>query len=100
MEISVTVNGAARTANVEPRMLLAHMIREEFGLTGTHIGCDTTSCGACTVLLDGSPVKSCTMFGVQADGREATTVEGLAARARLQPREVGLLRGDRVPRWI
>jgi len=85
MEISVTVNGAARTANVEPRMLLAHMIREEFGLTGTHIGCDTTSCGACTVLLDGSPVKSCTMFGVQADGREVTTVEGLAGADGLHP---------------
>src|SRR2546421_3863160 len=85
MEISVTVNGAARTANVEPRMLLAHMIREEFGLTGTHIGCDTTSCGACTVLLDGQPVKSCAMFGVQADGRSITTVEGLMANGTLSP---------------
>jgi carbon-monoxide dehydrogenase small subunit len=66
-------------------MLLAHVIREEFGLTGTHVGCDTTSCGACTVLLDGSPVKSCTMFGVQADGREVTTVEGLADGAGLHP---------------
>jgi carbon-monoxide dehydrogenase small subunit len=85
MEISVTVNGTARTADVEPRMLLAHVIREEFGLTGTHVGCDTTSCGACTVLLDGSPVKSCTMFGVQADGRDVTTVEGLADAAGLHP---------------
>ncbi|HZT09822.1 MAG TPA: (2Fe-2S)-binding protein, partial [Actinomycetota bacterium] len=85
MEISVTVNGSARSADVEPRMLLAHVIREEFGLTGTHVGCDTTSCGACTVLLDGSPVKSCTMFGVQADGREVTTVEGLADGAGLHP---------------
>jgi carbon-monoxide dehydrogenase small subunit len=85
MEISVTVNGGARSANVEPRMLLAHVIREEFGLTGTHVGCDTTSCGACTVLLDGSPVKSCTMFGVQADGRELTTVEGLAGGDGLHP---------------
>jgi carbon-monoxide dehydrogenase small subunit len=85
MEISVTVNGTARTADVEPRMLLAHVIREEFGLTGTHIGCDTTSCGACTVLLDGSPVKSCTMFGVQADGREVTTVEGLSGADGLHP---------------
>jgi aerobic carbon-monoxide dehydrogenase small subunit len=85
MEISVTVNGTARTADVEPRMLLAHVIREEFGLTGTHVGCDTTSCGACTVLLDGSPVKSCTMFGVQADGREVTTVEGLADADGLHP---------------
>jgi len=85
MEISVTVNGSERSADVEPRMLLAHVIREEFGLTGTHVGCDTTSCGACTVLLDGSPVKSCTMFGVQADGREVTTVEGLADAAGLHP---------------
>jgi aerobic carbon-monoxide dehydrogenase small subunit len=85
MEISVTVNGTARTADVEPRMLLAHVIREEFGLKGTHVGCDTTSCGACTVLLDGSPVKSCTMFGVQADGRDVTTVEGLADAAGLHP---------------
>jgi len=71
MEISVTVTGAARTANGEPRMLLAHMIREAFGLTGTHIGCDTTSCGSRTILLDGSPVESSTMFGVQAAGRGA-----------------------------
>jgi carbon-monoxide dehydrogenase small subunit len=85
MKISVTVNGTARAADVEPRMLLAHVIREEFGLTGTHVGCDTTSCGACTVLLDGSPVKSCTMFGVQADGREVTTVEGLASADGLHP---------------
>ena len=85
MEISVTLNGTARTADVEPRMLLAHVIREEFGLTGTHIGCDTTSCGACAVLLDGTPVKSCTMFGVQADGREVTTVEGLGGADGLHP---------------
>jgi len=77
MQITVKVNGADRSADVEPRLLLAHLIREEFGLTGTHVGCDTTSCGACTVLLDGQPVKSCTVFGVQADGREVTTVEGL-----------------------
>ncbi|TMK37819.1 MAG: (2Fe-2S)-binding protein [Actinobacteria bacterium] len=88
MEISVTMNGTARTADVEPRMLLAHVIREEFGLTGTHVGCDTTSCGACTVLLDGSPVKSCTMFGVQADGHEVTTVEGLAGADGLHPVQV------------
>jgi carbon-monoxide dehydrogenase small subunit len=79
MEVTVTVNGAQRTADVEPRMLLVHLIREQFGLTGTHIGCDTSNCGACTVLLDGTPVKSCTMFGVQADGHSVTTVEGLAA---------------------
>jgi carbon-monoxide dehydrogenase small subunit len=77
MQVTVTVNGTPRTADVEPRLLLVHLIREVFGLTGTHIGCDTTNCGACTVLLDGVPVKSCTMFGVQADGRSITTVEGL-----------------------
>ena len=85
MQITVKVNGADRSADVEPRMLLAHLIREEFGLTGTHVGCDTTSCGACTVLLDGQPIKSCTMFGVQADGREVTTVEGLLQDGRLHP---------------
>jgi carbon-monoxide dehydrogenase small subunit len=85
MEISITVNGEARTADVEPRVLLAHVIREEFGLTGTHVGCDTTSCGACTVLMDGEPIKSCTMFGVQADGRAVTTVEGLAGAGGLDP---------------
>jgi carbon-monoxide dehydrogenase small subunit len=85
MEISITVNGEARSADVEPRMLLTHVIREEFGLTGTHFGCDTTSCGACTVLVDGEPVKSCTMFGVQADGRSVTTVEGLAGADGLDP---------------
>jgi aerobic carbon-monoxide dehydrogenase small subunit len=78
MQITVTVNGTERTADVEPRLLLIHLIREVFGLTGSHLGCDTTSCGACTVLLDGVPVKSCTMFGVQADGRSVTTVEGLS----------------------
>jgi carbon-monoxide dehydrogenase small subunit len=77
MEITVKVNGADRTADVEDRLLLVHLIREKFELHGTHVGCDTTSCGACTVLLDGTPVKSCTMFGVQADGREVTTVEGM-----------------------
>jgi aerobic carbon-monoxide dehydrogenase small subunit len=85
MEINVKVNGADRTVDVEPRLLLSHLIREEFGLTGTHMGCDTTSCGACTVLLDGRPVKSCTVFGVQADGREVTTVEGLLQGGQLHP---------------
>src|SRR6266508_2380409 len=85
MEITVTVNGTARTMDVEPRRLLVHVIREELGLTGTHIGCDTTSCGACTVLLDGTPVKSCTVFGVQADGRAVTTVEGLMQDGALDP---------------
>ena len=85
MEITVTVNGSERRADVEPRMLLVHLLREVFGLTGTHIGCDTTNCGACTVLLDGVPVKSCTMFGVQADARSVTTVEGLASNGQLHP---------------
>ena len=85
MEVKINVNGTERAADVEPRQLLVHVIREEFELTGTHIGCDTTSCGACTVLLDGVPVKSCTMFGVQADGRSITTVEGLAGPGGLHP---------------
>lgn len=77
MKLSVTVNGTQHTADVEPRRLLVDFIRTTIGLTGTHIGCDTTSCGVCTILLDGTPVKSCTMFAVQADGRAITTVEGL-----------------------
>ena len=85
MLISVKVNGTERTGDVEPRRLLVHLIRDTFGLTGTHEGCDTTSCGACTVLLDGTPVKSCTLFGVQADGREVTTVEGLMTDGQLDP---------------
>jgi aerobic carbon-monoxide dehydrogenase small subunit len=85
MQITVTINGQERTADVEPRLLLVHLVREVFGQTGTHIGCDTTHCGACTVLLDGTPVKSCTMFGVQADGRSVTTVEGLKADGQLHP---------------
>jgi carbon-monoxide dehydrogenase small subunit len=85
MEIKVNVNGAERSADIEERLLLVHLIREEFRLTGTHIGCDTSSCGACTVLLDGVPVKSCTMFGVQADGREITTVEGMIQGGVLDP---------------
>jgi carbon-monoxide dehydrogenase small subunit len=85
MQITVSINGQERTADVESRLLLVHLIREVFGLTGTHIGCDTTNCGACTVLLDGTPVKACTMFGVQADGREVTTVEGLQTNGQLHP---------------
>lgn len=76
-QISVTINGEEHTREVEARLLLVHFIREELGLTGTHIGCDTTSCGACTVLLNGAPAKSCTVFAVAADGSEVTTVEGL-----------------------
>lgn len=85
MEVKVNVNGTERSADIEPRRLLVHLIREDFELTGTHIGCDTTSCGVCTVLLDGVPVKSCTLFGVQADGRSITTVEGLAGAGGLDP---------------
>ena len=76
--VELTVNGEPHSAAVEARVLLVHLLRENLGLTGTHIGCDTTSCGACTVLVDGTPVKSCTMFAVQVDGQEVTTVEGLA----------------------
>lgn len=76
--IRTTVNGQPRVADVEPRLLLAHFLREVLGLTGTHVGCDTTNCGACTVLFDGKAVKSCTMFAVQTDGHEVTTVEGLS----------------------
>ncbi|HET8775635.1 MAG TPA: (2Fe-2S)-binding protein [Thermoanaerobaculia bacterium] len=83
MKISVNVNGTQREADVEPRLLLVHLIREELNLTGTHIGCDTTSCGACTVQLDGKPVKSCTLFAVQANGRSVLTVEGLETNGKL-----------------
>jgi carbon-monoxide dehydrogenase small subunit len=83
--ITVSVNGVERSAEVETRLLLAHFLRQTLGLTGTHVGCDTTSCGACTVLLDGVPVKSCTLFAVQADGRELRTVEGLAPVGGLHP---------------
>jgi carbon-monoxide dehydrogenase small subunit len=87
--ITVTVNGKTHTASVEPRLLLVHFLREVLNLTGTHIGCDTTSCGACTVLLDGVPIKSCTFFAVQADGRSITTVEGLAHDGELHPIQQG-----------
>jgi aerobic carbon-monoxide dehydrogenase small subunit len=89
VKVSVVVNGQERSAEVEARLLLVHFLREKLRLTGTHVGCDTTSCGACTVLLDGTPVKSCTMFAVQADGREVTTVEGLAAAGTLSPIQEG-----------
>ena len=83
--ITVTVNGEKQSAEVEPRLLLVHFLRERLRLTGTHIGCDTTHCGACTVLVDGTPVKSCTMLAVQADGQQVTTVEGLVAGGVLHP---------------
>ncbi|RMH19433.1 MAG: (2Fe-2S)-binding protein [Acidobacteria bacterium] len=85
MEITVTVNGTAETRDVEPRLLLVHFLRDVLGLTGTHVGCDTTGCGACTVLLDGAPIKSCTLLAVQADGRAVTTVEGLIENGQLHP---------------
>src|SRR5437588_1872872 len=87
--ITVTVNGEKKTAEVPSRLLLVHLLRENFRLTGTHIGCDTTHCGACTVLLDGTPVKSCTVLAVQADGREVTTVEGLEKDGKLHPLQEG-----------
>jgi len=84
-QISLTVNGKARKAQVEPRLLLVHYLREQLRLTGTHVGCDTSQCGACTVLVDGRSVKSCTMFAVQADGSTITTIEGLATDGQLHP---------------
>src|SRR5215470_11871209 len=87
--VKVTVNGTPRQADVESRLLLVHLLRENLRLTGTHIGCDTTHCGACTVLLDGVPVKSCTVLAVQADGRNVTTVEGLEKEGKLDPIQDG-----------
>ena len=87
--IRFTINGARKAAEVEPRLLLAHLIRQGLGLTGTHMGCDTTNCGACTVLVDGRAIKSCTMLAVQADGHEITTVEGLATASELHPLQEG-----------
>jgi aerobic carbon-monoxide dehydrogenase small subunit len=83
--VSVTVNGVAREAEVEPRTLLVYFLREALGLTGTNVGCDTSSCGSCTVLLDGESVKSCTLLAVQAEGREVTTIEGIAADGQMHP---------------
>jgi aerobic carbon-monoxide dehydrogenase small subunit len=87
--VSIRVNGVNRTADVEPRLLLAHFIRQGLRLTGTHVGCDTTNCGACTVLLDGKPAKSCTILAVQADGHDVMTVEGLATASELDPIQEG-----------
>jgi len=89
VRVEVAVNGEARTAEVEPRLLLVHFLRDMLGLTGTHVGCDTTSCGACSVLLDGTPIKSCTFLAVQANGRSITTVEGLMRDGRLHPVQEG-----------
>jgi carbon-monoxide dehydrogenase small subunit len=85
VEIHLSVNGAPHQDEVEPRLLLVHYLRETLGLTGTHVGCDTSQCGACTVLLDGQSVKSCTVLAVQADGAEVTTIEGVASGATLHP---------------
>ena len=87
--ISVTINGNVYEGDVEARTLLVHWIRDNLRLTGTHIGCDTTSCGACTVIVDGKATKSCTMFAVQADGRQITTVEGLEQNGQLHPLQEG-----------
>jgi carbon-monoxide dehydrogenase small subunit len=83
--VTITVNGEPRTAEVEPRTLLVHLLREHLNLTGTHVGCDTSNCGACTVWLDGEAVKSCTLLAVQADGREVTTIEGISENRDLHP---------------
>ena len=88
-QISITVNGKVRKARVEPRLLLVHFLREQLLLTGTHVGCDTSQCGACTVLIDGRSAKSCTIFAVQASGSKVTTIEGLATDGALHPLQEG-----------
>jgi aerobic carbon-monoxide dehydrogenase small subunit len=88
-QINVNVNGKVRKASVDPRMLLVHYLREQLRLTGTHVGCDTSQCGACTVIIDGRSAKSCTIFAVQADGSAITTIEGIAANDRLHPLQTG-----------
>jgi len=87
--ITVTVNGVQQVLEVEPRLLLVHMIREVLNLTGTHIGCDTSNCGACTILLDGKSVKSCTILAVQANGKSVTTIEGISTEGELNPLQEG-----------
>lgn len=88
-QVTITVNGTAYTKEVESRMLLVHFIRDVLGLTGTNIGCETSLCGACTISVDGMAVKSCTMFAVQADGSDITTIEGLASNGQLHPLQEG-----------
>ena len=85
LKVSTTINGKSREDEVEPRLLLVHYIRDVAGLTGTHVGCDTSQCGACTILVDGKAVKSCTMFAVQAEGRQIQTIEGVATDGQLHP---------------
>ncbi len=87
--VTITVNGKKHETEVEPRTLLVHFLRENLAMTGTHVGCDTSSCGACTVLLDGKALKSCTMLAIQADGREVTTIEGMAQDDKLHPIQQG-----------
>ena len=87
--ISISVNGVSYQHEVEPRLLLVHFLRDVLGLTGTHIGCETSLCGACTIVVDGQAIKSCTMFAVQADGAEITTIEGLATNGELHPMQQG-----------
>jgi carbon-monoxide dehydrogenase small subunit len=91
MNVTITVNGQPHAADIEPRLLLVHYIREILGLTGTHIGCDTAHCGACTVRLDGTPVKSCNVFAVQANGRQVSTVEGLEQNGQLHAVQEGFM---------
>ena len=91
MRVKLSINGEKHEADVEPRLLLVHLLRDVLRLTGTHIGCDTTHCGACTILLDGRPVKSCTMFAVQAQGKELMTVEGLEQNGKLHPLQEGFV---------
>jgi carbon-monoxide dehydrogenase small subunit len=91
MNVTITVNGEVHSADIEPRILLVHLLRDQFGLTGTHWGCDTSNCGACVVLLDGTPVKSCTVLGVMADGRSVDTVEGLEDAGGLDPIQQGFM---------
>jgi carbon-monoxide dehydrogenase small subunit len=91
MKVQLSINGEQHEADVEPRLLLVHLIRDVLRLTGTHIGCDTTHCGACTVLLEGRPVKSCTMFAVQANGKNLMTVEGLEQNGKLHPLQEGFM---------
>jgi aerobic carbon-monoxide dehydrogenase small subunit len=91
MRVQLSINGETHEADVEPRLLLVHLIRDVLRLTGTHIGCDTTHCGACTVLLEGRPVKSCTMFAVQANGKRLMTVEGLEQNGKLHPLQKGFM---------
>jgi carbon-monoxide dehydrogenase small subunit len=91
MRVQLTVNGEKHEADVEPRLLLVHLLREDLRLTGTHIGCDTSHCGACTILMDGRPVKSCTVFAVQANGKQLMTVEGLEQGGKLHPLQASFM---------